>query len=267
MNTLSVSLASAFLSLFLLITAGNADPESAVDSEGKPASDLAETIASEQETTKRAESSEAARPEEVVDLSPDVFLEADTATGEDLASADEIHLLRAGLVAPFSAFVGDSGNWRLPVDSVPLKSWGESIAVESVNHLAENDAYRISWMGGAAQYYIQSEATLDLGSMLENDGALVMLLRLDRAPEGSFKIRMDCGYPCGAAADLARPFRSIPVDTWFRLAIDLNCFASQGADFSRIDTPFLLLADDKFVLSVSSVALVRGAAENATVKC
>lgn len=186
---------------------------------------------------------------------------------ENQITPDVLTLFESGPVAPFSAYIGDSGNWRMPAAGMMTTSAGGAMTVASTDHRAEGDARRISWKGGEAQYFIQAGGVMDLEHLLDSDAAMVMLLRIDEAPEGSFTIRMDCGFPCGASADLARPFRTIPTGTWFRLAIDLQCFAKEGADFSRIDTPFLLLADKPFVLSVSSIAFVRDAAETATVKC
>jgi beta-glucosidase len=61
--------------------------------------------------------------------------------------------------------------------------------------------------------------------------------------------------------------KKLPTGVWVPISIDLQCFGAQGADFSRIDTPFLLLTRGKLAVSFADVRIVPGAAADATVKC
>ncbi|MDH4014050.1 MAG: putative glycoside hydrolase, partial [Chromatiales bacterium] len=92
-------------------------------------------------------------------------------------------------------------------------------------------------------------------------------MKVEQPPTKKVTMRMDCQYPCGAKGDLTELMKKVPQDTWFPLSIDLQCFNKEGADFSRIDTPFLLLTRGRLALSFANLRIVPGAAADAVIKC
>ena len=94
-----------------------------------------------------------------------------------------------------------------------------------------------------------------------------MLLQIHSAPRRQTILRMGCGYPCAANADVTDLFKALPKDQWLRVSVDLACFVDNGLDVGAVDMPFLLLTRGALDLSLADVRIVPGAAESATVRC
>ena len=108
---------------------------------------------------------------------------------------------------------------------------------------------------------------LDLGPMVAADGALVLLLSVADAPDDDVELRIGCGYPCGASAQVEKLLGALPTGEWFRVSFDLRCFADQGLEPGKVDAPFLLLTDSAMKLSIADVGFVEGLGPKATVRC
>ena len=167
--------------------------------------------------------------------------------------------------APFSMFIGDEANWAVPVDVSDAQSASGLVTVQTDS---ESGARRIVWSGkGDAQLYFAAPEGRDLSAYAGSDAALVVLLRVDTQPQKRVILRMGCGYPCAAEADIRKLLRALPVDQWVRASFDLKCFAEQGLDVARVDTPFLLLSPGRLALSIAAVRIVPGLGPDATIRC
>ena len=170
-------------------------------------------------------------------------------------------------IAPWKLFVGDEGGWVVPVTGSPASSPLGVVSVLATDRLVQEDARKVTWSGkGPGQFFFQGGAR-DLTDALSRDGAIVVDMRLDTKPSKEVAIRMDCGHPCGAKGDLTRLFEQVPTDTWFQFSVDLGCFAKQGTDFSKVDTPFLLFTEGELELTIAGVRIETGIADKATIKC
>jgi beta-glucosidase len=67
------------------------------------------------------------------------------------------------------------------------------------------------------------------------------------------KIRIDCGYPCRGELDGTAVLKALPLGTKATVKIPLSCFAEAGADFSAIDTAFLVQTDKPFSASFANI--------------
>jgi len=74
-----------------------------------------------------------------------------------------------------------------------------------------------------------------------------------QAPQGSVKIRIDCGYPCRGELDGTAVLKALPTGSKATVKIPLSCFADAGADFSAIDTAFLVQTDKPFSASFANI--------------
>ncbi len=184
------------------------------------------------------------------------------------SSESEFRLFQGRALPPWQLFVGDSKAWRVPASSSTTTSAAGVVSVTATDRVVQEDARTVSWNGkGDGQVYLQAEIPQDLSSYLSRESAIVLELKVDQPPTKKVTLRMDCGYPCGAQGDLTDLMKKLPTGVWVPISIDLQCFGAQGADFSRIDTPFLLLTRGKLAVSFADVRIVPGAAADATVKC
>lgn len=183
-------------------------------------------------------------------------------------TAGELVVFQGGARAPWEIFVGDEGNWAVSV------SGGASASVNGVVSLIADEqdgrgaALKVTWSGkGEGQYFLAAGTPQDLSDYLDSGSALMVEIMIERPPTKKVTMRMDCQYPCGAKADLTDFMRKVPSGRWIPLSIDLECFADAGADFSRIDSPFLLLTKGKLTLSTADIRIVPEAGADALIRC
>ena len=112
-----------------------------------------------------------------------------------------------------------------------------------------------------------ASAPQDLRPYLESEASLLVRIRVDKRPKKNVMMRMGCVYPCFAEANMTQFFKQVPLGEWTVLSVDLKCFADNGADFSRIDVPFLLMTHGKFQVSTADIAIMPGTAKEAAVSC
>jgi beta-glucosidase len=60
-------------------------------------------------------------------------------------------------------------------------------------------------------------------------------------------------YPCGGEIDVTAALKALPVNAWTEVAISLECFWKQGADFTNVNTPMLLFTEGTLELSVANI--------------
>lgn len=86
--------------------------------------------------------------------------------------------------------------------------------------------------------------------------------------KGPVKVYMGCGQHCTTSVDLAPTFAHYANGARHTVSIPLACFARAGADLSRIDVPFGVLASAPFSAAFADVKIVAAAqAGRADVRC
>ncbi len=204
------------------------------------------------------------------------FGDAD-ALGDDLpvplvnqqaAKSAEIKLFERGPVAPWRLSIGDKAGWSLPVTGSSTTSSAGVITLTSFDRKVQEDSRRAVWNGsGIGQVFLHASPAQDLTAMQAAKGALVIDMLVSAKPTQPVELRMDCGYPCGAKANVTEILKRVPLDTWFSLSMDLTCFAESGADLKRIDTGMLIATGGKLSLSFTGARFVPGAAATSVIKC
>jgi beta-glucosidase len=171
-------------------------------------------------------------------------------------------------VAPNQMFVGDRGNWRLPVTGPVAKSSEGIVALTTIDRLRQGDARQITWQGrGEGLVYFETTTPRDLRDWVARGAALALDLKVERAPTRSTFVKAQCKYPCGSEANITTALRKAPKNEWFRLSIDLACFVKSGLDPSKVTTLPLLSTSGELSMSISNVRLIPDLAANATVSC
>ena len=197
--------------------------------------------------------------------------ELDEATDAPAAepAGDMLRIFRKRPMSPYRVFLGDKAGWNVAAEGAFTESWGGALSVRTVDKDVQEDARQFTWSGkgGDGQAYMLASSPQDLRPYLESESALLVRIRVDKRPKKNVMMRMGCVYPCFAEANMTKFFKSVPLDTWSVLSVDLKCFANNGADFSRIDVPFLLMTHGEFQVSTADIAILPGAAKEAAVSC
>ena len=182
------------------------------------------------------------------------------------AAADaDISVFDGAAIEPFELFVGDKENWGIPVGDSVTETVGGYLKVTTDE---ESGARSLEWNGkGEAQFFLAAPEPVDLSAAVEADAALVMVMSVQKAPRKDVTLRMACGYPCAANADISQLLKALPADEWLRVSVDLKCFADGGLDASHVTTPLLLLTRQKMSMSIAEVRIVNVAGPSAIINC
>ena len=182
-----------------------------------------------------------------------------------LAVADETILSNGVPSEGNVALIGDKKMWDTIVGKEPISSASGYLSVQTD---AELQALRADWNGkGEAQFFLAHESSRDYSAHLEQSSALVVLLRLEEAPNKKVQIKMGCGYPCDSSADVTKLLKALPPEQWVRLSFDLKCFADGGLNIKNVDTPMLITTKGEMSLSIADVSVVPGLGSEATIRC
>jgi hypothetical protein len=92
-------------------------------------------------------------------------------------------------------------------------------------------------------------------SNFENQGALVIDVKVLVKPDKDVTIGMDCGYPCGGKLHVRPNLADLKKDQWSSLPIPLNCFTKEGMDLKKTNGPFTISTNGKLSLEITNIRL------------
>ena len=153
-----------------------------------------------------------------------------------------------------------------PISTVPVTVADGRVRVARIDREAQEDSLHFQWLGkGLAGVELDSRESFDFTRETNGDVALVLSLRLHKAPNGRVDLGMACGPECGGTVRVDHRTGEVPQGTWSRLAIPLKCFSNAGADMGKITTGFSVRTAGTLDMAISRVAL--GTESDAQVAC
>jgi beta-glucosidase len=176
----------------------------------------------------------------------------------------------SGSKEPWREYVGDSGNWNMLAEGAVTTAMNGQLVMKAVDRVVQEDSRQLTWSGTgdqASQVYWQSNAPVDLSDLLDAGAALSVVLQMEEAPAGTVTLRVDCQYPCTGGLDVTALLRDRAIGEWQRVSIPLDCFATAGADFKRVTSPFVLITDKSLSLRISEISLLADAPAESLVSC
>jgi beta-glucosidase len=181
--------------------------------------------------------------------------------------ADEVIFLE-GSDSPWRLYIGSMANWMVPVEGPLTKSYkSNTLRVRPVDHVERDDAYQAEFGGGLGQIYWQEFNARDYRAIAAAGGALSMVIRIDEKPSKKVELKMDCGYPCGGAVNVSNVFKAVPEGQWFRMSLNVSCFAEAGADLSNILSPLVVATEGTFKISLADVQILKNPAPESLIPC
>lgn len=188
-------------------------------------------------------------------------------TPEASEPADEIIFLDDS-DSPWRLYIGSMANWMVPVEGPLTRSHkSNTLKVRPVDYLERDDAYQAEFGGGLGQIYWQEFNAHDYRAMAAAGGALSMVIRIDEKPSKKVELKMDCGYPCGGAVNVSNVFKAVPEDQWFRMSLNVSCFAEAGADLSNILSPLVVATEGTFKISLADVQILKNPPPESLIPC
>lgn len=158
---------------------------------------------------------------------------------------------------PWVLYVGDDENWSVNVKgNSGATANNKTLTVSSTDNLTQEDARKLRWSAlKYAQFYFQHQQGVNITELAKNNGALTFKVKVEVPPDDAVDLRMDCHYPCMGQLDFTSFLRKLPRDEWQSVAVDLDCFAKQGAVLSQINTPFLIGTSGKLSLEIADISI------------
>jgi beta-glucosidase len=139
------------------------------------------------------------------------------------------------------------------------------LTLTAIDKAKQEDSRRLSWSGtGQATAEITGATAIDLTRQANGQMALGFDYRVEEAPSAAVTIGMGCGASCGSTIPITPALRAAPHGQWQHLNVPLACFASAGANLSRVRTPFALQTEGKLTLSITNIRLESGTAGSMT---
>lgn len=157
-------------------------------------------------------------------------------------------------VPPWKFVVGSRSGWYIELPGVEGQTKDNKLKVKPTDRRGKNDAISVRWNGKSMSQFHLSAGSIDLKS-IENIGALVVALRVDKKPNEKVFLRMDCQYPCRGEVDITEIINALPPKKWDIVAMPLNCFSKTGTDLSKINSPLHIATEGKFALSISDARI------------
>ena len=171
-----------------------------------------------------------------------------------------LRLYRGGVVDPWVGFVSSPENWG----GTQIGPQGGSQT--PITAAPGGNGLRVTWSGSApGQFYLQNVAgPRNLESYVDAEGALVFDVIVHRQPAGRTGLAVHCVYPCAAEVPATNLFRELPKGKRATVTIPLSCFMNAGLDPARVNTPFLVYAEQQFDATFSDIHWAAGAGADAT---
>lgn len=123
------------------------------------------------------------------------------------------------------------------------------------------DALLFEWKDlWLATLRIESPQPLDLRPYL--DGTLELDLDVADMAQGGIKVKLDCGEGCERNVNLMTQARAHDGKGRQHISLAMACFVREGADFSKVKSPFQLEGNGRGRASVANVRFVRDGKPN-----
>ena len=110
----------------------------------------------------------------------------------------------------------------------------DAIKVTALDYKAQEDARRLAWTGDATASLLAAKP-FDLSRETNGDVMLVFALRPEQVPAAPVEASVGCGAGCAGKVDLRASLAKLPANQWATLGVPLKCFASAGADVTKLD--------------------------------
>lgn len=138
----------------------------------------------------------------------------------------------------------------------------DGMTVKRINKDHQQDAVNIKFAGtSAAQFYLQTidEKGLDKNDYLNAESTLQFDIDMKTIADPDTTLAMHCEHPCLGDIKIG-PVLPAPTaadqSAWTTIKVPLQCFAEEGMNFVKTNTPFLLLSEKAMEINLANVRIV-----------
>lgn len=176
---------------------------------------------------------------------------------------------RADLVilpAPAAAWRVLVGHWERQVELTgdgvvaprPAAEYARAshVGASAAGNAGQRESVLFEWKDlWQASLRFESREPLDLRPYL--GGTLEFDLDVADLGQGAVRVKLACGEGCERSVSLIDSARAAAGKGWQRVALAMSCFVREGADFSKVSSPFSLEGNGSGRVSVANVRISR----------
>ncbi len=153
--------------------------------------------------------------------------------------------------------LSDPDNWWKPIEDSGGESEGGKLKLSDAQSEQFPGAVKLQWggsdnWGGAT---ITGE-TIDL-SAFEHAAELVVALKVESRVPSTVNVKLTCGDDCAAEVNIAEDLKKVERGQWVAFPLALDCFAANGLDLSKINSPFGIGTERKLELHIADISIGR----------
>ncbi|WNC71541.1 exo 1,3/1,4-beta-D-glucan glucohydrolase [Thalassotalea psychrophila] len=143
-----------------------------------------------------------------------------------------------------------------------------AIKLKTMDKDIQEDARTITFTGeGKGSVSLRSNFVEDFRSYAERSAAITFELRKEQISSARVMLEMHCEKDCLGKVDISEYIGSMPINSWQKLSVDLNCFIQNGANMARINQSFVMSSEDEVTLSFANIKLEINKADRAVINC
>ena len=195
---------------------------------------------------------------------PEEYVARCVDSGGGGTATEELELFVRQDIAPYNSYIGSPDNWGGTEisDDPSAVTAHTNIEARTSDVNVQQDARKITWKGGAGQFYLQSPEA-DLRPWLNSDGAIVFDTIVTKAPTARVVISAHCTFPCFSEAVMTKVFTDRADGAKHTVKVPLTCLDTGSLEFDHINTPFLIYTEGAMEAAFANVRWVPGAAKDA----
>ena len=147
----------------------------------------------------------------------------------------------------------------------PAVGWrwaaSDGVTLAATDKAAQEDARLLSWKGSSgatASLTLAGSSPVDLQREANGQLSLGFDYRVNAPLASAVSLSMECGAGCRGSLPIQAALTTVTAGQWGHVKVPLNCFATAGADMSRITAPFVVQTNGRGTLSVANIRLETG---------
>ena len=194
-------------------------------------------------------------------------LAVDTKTAA--TSLRSITLFESSIKAPWKMMISDSDSSDAMTSSIIEN---KAVYLRTIDRDVQEDARRVIFNGKEkGQLAFTSSFATDLTQYKKANSTLELTVRLTEQQNLSelqgVYLSMVCGEQCQGKVNIAKELSLLKVNQWQTLNVDLTCFEKNGADLSKIISPFSLSTAAKLNIDFTDVFIKPNSLDKAIISC
>ena len=145
----------------------------------------------------------------------------------------------------------------------------QHIKIRETDKDTQGDAIEVVWAGtgnGSVIFGNRNE-NIDYSYYLDKQSAYVMDLYLMEKANGALLLKAGRFKGTDTVLDISKSFNALKPESWQEFSVDLKCLQNVGVDYSRVNSPFALLSENKAKLRLADLRIIPDMAKKATISC